>query len=418
MPDRQKRKIVATILLLTLVLLMSGCGQQPQEITEITFIHGWGSTEADHERMRQIYRDFEVENPDIRINLISMPTSEEVIRKTEDMIMVGMIPDLVFLGGRGVDSIYQYMVNNDCALDLMPYLLADQEFYNDLAPVNLEYWLTEDGALYSVSDVLILGGGYWYNKDIFKAAGITVLPKTWNEFESACDAIERWAEEENNGVHALQLSAEGYMYLADQILADHGTSILDRQVPVSAEELLPVFSILERIHNYSLGEDGNYTYRDETSQFNAGKLGIYFNGVWGSAMIAEELNVSYALFPAETTSICCESAGAGYVVGRTSNSAQQEASVRFVKYMMSQQVQERILLETQQMPANPNICIDDYSELMPRFAQAVVTAQQAEIKIEIPNQLWSNQQMRTFTKNIFSVLSGKLNKQTFVDLLR
>ena len=177
MPDRQKRKIVATILLLTLVLLMSGCGQQPQD-------------------------------PDIRINLISMPTSEEVIRKTEDMIMVGMIPDLIFLGGRGVDSIYQYMVNNDCALDLMPYLLADQEFYNDLAPVNLEYWLTEDGALYSVSDVLILGGGYWYNKDIFKAAGITALPKTWDEFESACDAIERWAEEENNGVHALQLSAE------------------------------------------------------------------------------------------------------------------------------------------------------------------------------------------------------------------
>lgn len=418
MPDRRNHKLIALILLLTLMLLLCGCEQKTQELTEITFIHGWGSTEADHECMRQIYRDFELENPDIRINLISMPTSEEVIRKTEDMIMVGTIPDLIFLGGRGIDSIYQYMVNNGCALDLMPYLSADTEFYNNLAPANLEYWLTEAGELYSVSDVLILGGGYWYNEDIFRAAGITEFPETWDEFEATCDAIERWAEQENNGVRALQLSAEGYVYFTDQILADHGTSILDDQVPVSAEALMPVFSILERIHNYSLGEDGNYTYRDETSLFNAGKLGIYVNGVWGSAMIAEDLNVSYALLPAETASICCESAGAGYVLGSTGDAARQEASVRFLKYMMSRKVQERILLETQQMPANPNLCIDDYAELMPRFSQAVSTAQQAEIKIEIPDQLWSNQQMTVFTENIFSVLSGKLNKQTFLDLLR
>lgn len=414
----RRRNRAFLILVLLLALALTGCAQDSQEVTEITFIHGWGSTEADHEIMRQIYRDFEAENPDIRINLISMPTSEEVVRKTEDMIMVGTIPDLIFLGGRGIDSIYQYMVSKGYALDLMPYLEADPDFYGNLAPANLEYWTTEQGELYSVSDVLILGGGYWYNEDIFRAAGIEALPETWEEFEAVCAQITDWAEREQNGVRALQLSAEGYLYFTDQILADNGTSILEDQVPVTAEALTPVFSILERVHNYSLGEDGNYTYRDETSLFNAGKLAIYVNGVWGSAMISEDLNVSYALLPSENTSICCESAGAGYVLGNTGDAARQEASVRFLKYMMSREVQERILLETQQMPANPNLCIEDYAELMPRFCQAVATTQQVEIKIEIPDQLWSNQQLTTFSENIFSVLSGDLNKQTFFDLLR
>ena len=31
---------------------------------------------------------------------------------------------------------------------------------------------TETGELYSVADALMLSGGYWYNEDILKAAGI------------------------------------------------------------------------------------------------------------------------------------------------------------------------------------------------------------------------------------------------------
>ena len=63
------RKIIKLFLGLCLVFLLTGCQSQPQELTEITFIHGWGSTETDHETMRQIYRDFETENPDIKINM-------------------------------------------------------------------------------------------------------------------------------------------------------------------------------------------------------------------------------------------------------------------------------------------------------------------------------------------------------------
>ena len=135
-------------------------------------------------------------------------------------------------------------------------------------------------------------------------------------------------------------------------------------------------------------------------------------------MIDEDLDVAYALMPGGGKSICCESAGAGYILGNTGDAKRQEASVRFLKYMLSEEVQTRILLETQQVPANPNINIADYEKEKPRFSQAVATAQQAEIKIEIPEQLWANEQTQVFSEYIFGVLNGDFNRQTFFDLLR
>ena len=65
-------------------------------------IDGWGTTEGDHEAMRKIYQDFEKENPDIRLNQLSMPSSSEMVRKVEDMLVVGRDPGFwYFLEAQG-----------------------------------------------------------------------------------------------------------------------------------------------------------------------------------------------------------------------------------------------------------------------------------------------------------------------------
>ena len=63
----------------------------------------------------------------------------------------------------------------------MPYLEKDQEFADSVAPEIISYW-QKDGKLYTLSDVLLLGGGYWYNADIFEKAGIESVPETWMSF--------------------------------------------------------------------------------------------------------------------------------------------------------------------------------------------------------------------------------------------
>lgn len=95
------------------VLFTTGCGQEErEEQTEITLLHGWGTMEEDHQVMRQIYQDFEKENPDIRLNMISMPSSEKAIAKAREMLAVGKTPDLIFTGGEGKDNLYSFMVED------------------------------------------------------------------------------------------------------------------------------------------------------------------------------------------------------------------------------------------------------------------------------------------------------------------
>lgn len=102
---------------------------------------------------------------------MSMTSSDEVIKKTKNMLSVGEVPDLIFTGGYGKDSVYRFMEEKNKAADLMPYLEKDQEFADSVAPEIISYW-QKDGKLYTLSDVLLLGGGYWYNADIFEKAGM------------------------------------------------------------------------------------------------------------------------------------------------------------------------------------------------------------------------------------------------------
>lgn len=130
-------------------------------------MHGWGSTEMDHKEMQKIYSDFQKKYPDISLNLIAMPTGKEMVERAEDRILVGDLPDVIFCGDAGKESLYQFMIENELALDLMPYIKEDKELLHSIAPSSMEYWKTRDGKLYTVSDVLMLGGGYWYNEEIF-----------------------------------------------------------------------------------------------------------------------------------------------------------------------------------------------------------------------------------------------------------
>ena len=126
MKRRSRNSLSGLILLLALSLC--GCGEREKEPVTITVIHAWGGTGADHVAMRDIYDGFQKENPDIEVQMISMPAREEMLRKVEDMIMVGNMPDVITFSGMGQNTTYDFIVKNNMALDIMPYLKEDKEF--------------------------------------------------------------------------------------------------------------------------------------------------------------------------------------------------------------------------------------------------------------------------------------------------
>lgn len=422
---KKKRRISKGVRILFFFIcsaaFFAGCGEKKPEKTEITVIHGWGSNEKDHVAMRQIYEDFEKENPDVDIHLVSMPTSKDLIRKVGDLLLVGEMPDVIFFGGTGNNSIYYYMLKNHLAVDFIPYIKEDLEFSKNISHANLEAWTTLEGNLYTIADTLLLSGGYWYNKDIFQAAGIEKIPESWSEFLQVCSQIEEWSMINGKEIRPLQVSAEGYLYLIDHMFIDAGKKEADikKWEEIGEEDFGSLLDTLKIIYRHSFPDNKNYSYRDEKELFNEGKLAICMNGVWGAPMIDENINAEYALIPTDGTyTMSCESAGVGYVVGKTGDAKREEAGVRFVKYMVSDKVQERILKETEQVPVNSEVSIEKYSEEMPRFFQATQLVKEADIKIETPDNLWESNRKNAFQEHILELLSGQIEIKEFQELLR
>ena len=409
-----KNKVKKLLLLMWILLIccmLSSCEKEKKKVT-ITVIHSWGGTEADHVAMRQIYEQFQNENPDINLRLISMPTRNETLRKVEDMIMVGDTPDIIAFSGMGENSIYNFMVENNMALDIQPYLEEDAEFDGNVSKTNKKYWTTKAVNLYTVFYVLSLIGGYWYNEEILEKAGVKQLPETWNEFIDMCDRINEWSKKESAEVKPLRPSAEGYLYFMDHMLFSEKDSISE----ISDEDFVDTLKKMESIYHFSTFENTSYSYRDETRLFNEGRLAIYVNGVWGAPMISEKIHAKYALLPTKDgISMSCESASLGYVLGKSGSKEREDASVRFLKYILSEKVQIQILERTEQFPANPNISLEKYKNEKNRMYQAATLVLDAERKIEIPDNVWSASQKEYFTDNIFKVLTNEMDKQELVD---
>lgn len=412
------KRIVISFFLSIGMCALGGCETVSEEPTEITFIHGWGSTEADHVAMRQIYSDFEKENPDIHLNMISMPTNREMIRLVEDMITTGNIPDVIFTAGEGKDGIYSFMRNNNMLVDLMSYINADEAFQDSISPIITNTWTTEDGKLFTATDVLILSGGYWYNRDIFEQAGIREVPGSWEEFYQVLETVNDWALQNNPSVEAIRPSFDAYMYMADNYFVEKGVLTEGTPLPLSTQNLSDVLDLWNTVHSYENVNYRNFSYRDEAALFNDNKLAIFINGVWGASMIDPKIKAGYALLPHdEIQSISYQSADLGYLLGNSKNEKKIEAGVRFLKYMLSEEVQKRIILETQQMPSNPNIVISDYYGTLERFSIAVEKVQLAGRRIEIPSMVLTQSQRETIENNMDAFFLEKITKEEFVDLI-
>lgn len=420
----KKAKAWAGLMALCLcVLMLFGCAEQEPEVVEITLLHGWGTTEKEHQRMQEIYRDFEKEHPHIKLNTRAMISSEEVVEKLRNMLSVGNVPDLVFTGGYGRDSVYRFMVENETALDLMPYMEKDPEFAASMAPLICDFW-SVDGKLYTVSDVQLAAGGYWYNEEIFEQAGITQLPKTWEELFAACDAIKQWAQREQNDVIPVQLTQESSSFLANALLLDAGPGgtrwVTEYEIDrLDAAELDQVLEEMRRLYAYDTSTEKGHSYRDVGKNFNEEKVAIYINGVWASKLIDENIHAKYACFPGQAgQSSACMSVGLGFVAGNTGDQKRMDASVEFLKYILRKDVQERILRETGQMPSSPQVQLDEFQDIEPRLCQAMDAIRAADRIIEVPRNFWTSEQTEAFQNHIFSALQGSLTTEEFLNMLK
>lgn len=380
-----KKQLYLLLLISLLLCLLTGCQQAPRpEPIQITLMHGWGGVGADHVAMRKIYEDFNALNPDIDLVYDASPDSSVVMEKAMNMLALDEMPDIISTNGNG--QFVSGAVRKGLALDLMPFLQEDASFASCVSDQTLRTWQTDTGALYTLPDAREIAG-YWYNEDILLAAGIITHPASWDDFWDCLDKINTWSKENGMDILPIHLNESQASLLLGAILASkspEGEAYMQGEREWCNPELWGE-TLRDVAKAYLYGEGSVPSDNDAREKFFEGKTAFYLNGVWANISLEQTQNqqiIKCAAYPGgKGKTIAYITPSSGYVVGNTGSQEKIKACVRFVKYMLSEDVQRRIVSETQQAPSNPNVDTAWITSQVPVLGQALGNCYAADVHI-------------------------------------
>ena len=420
----RKKRMVIFILF---CFLLTACSTvSKDESVSISFMHGWGGSGFDHVGMRELFAEFEALNPDVHIVYDTSPDLGIVMEKAADMLAVDKAPSIISTNGN-----VQYVSNarkKGVALNLMPYLQEDETFASDISPHILQALQEPSGEIYTLPDAVEYIG-YWYNASLFRQAGITdtgtpngkvVLPRTWEEFWNACDALAEIAPQTGAVPLQLQVSQMGF-FLGARLAAVSADALnyMQKDSPVCHREDAEL--AVSELVNALFYDVRRGTALDIRQNFFDGKSAIYIDGVWANTEFTEtttKQEIRYAAFPGlcgET--IAYANPATGYVISSDGSQKQIDASIRFLKYMLSEDVQKQIVIKTHQAPSNPKISEPWIHEQVPILAEAMQVCQEADQQILTLYTVLSAKKSAQLEQSLEDLLRGKPVQQLIISII-
>ena len=420
-----KKRLLLCALLLCILLTACSTAAETEPVS-ISFMHGWGGSGADHVGMRELFAAFEAENPDIHIVYDTSPDLEIVMEKAADLLAVDKAPSIISTNGN-----VQYVSNakkKGVALDLTPYLKEDATFASDVSPQILQALQEPDGAVYTLPDAVEYIG-YWYNASLFRQAGITdtgtpegtvVPPRTWEEFWAACDALAQIAPQTGAVPLQMQVSQMGF-FLGARLAgaSEQALAFMQKEASVCRREDAEL-AVSELLRALSYDTQRGST-PDIRQNFFDGKSAICIDGVWANTEFDQtttKQEIRYAAFPGFSgETIAYANPATGYVISNNGSERQIDACVRFLKYMLSKDVQEQIVTKTHQAPSNPNISDTWIHEQVPVLADAVQSCKQADLQILTLYSVLPAKTSAQLEQQLEELLRGKDVQQSVVSII-
>lgn len=169
------------LLVMLVVTVSVGCSRSQE--TPVRQLRFWGMG-REGEVVAELVRDFERENPDIRVDVQQIPWSA-----AHEKLLTGFVglstPDVAQLGNTWISE----FVTLGALEPLDPWLtessIGSASYFAGIWDTNVI-----DGALFGLPwyvDTRVL----FYRKDLLARAGYAAVPSTWGEWEEAMSAIKR-----------------------------------------------------------------------------------------------------------------------------------------------------------------------------------------------------------------------------------
>ncbi|GAA2660429.1 extracellular solute-binding protein [Streptomyces vastus] len=347
-----RRGIAATALVASLALTATACGGSDSGSDESDgplTITWWDTSNATNEAptYQALVKEFEKANPDIKVDYVNVPF-DQAQNKFDTAA-----------GAKGAPDVLRSEVGWTPAFAKKGFFLpldgtealADQGKFQSSLIEQAKY----DGKTYGVplvTDTLALV----YNKDLFKQAGISEPPATWDDLKKAAATIK-----DKTGVDGYWGSTQAYY--AQSFLYGEGADTVDadaKKITVKSPAAVKGYETWESLF------DGKGLHKADTTAdayahiqeaFVSGKVASIIQGPWeitnfykGSAF-KDKANLGIATVPAGSTGKAgAPTGGHNLSVYAGSDQAHQEASLKFLKFMSSAKSQETIALKNSTLP--------------------------------------------------------------------
>ncbi|GAA3109369.1 extracellular solute-binding protein [Streptomyces echinatus] len=347
-----RRGIAASALVASLALTATACGGSDSDSGKSdgpVTITWWDTSNATNEAptYKALVQQFEAANKNIKVKYVNVPF-DQAQNKFDTAAGASGAPDVLRseVGWTPAFAKKGFFLPLDGT-----EALADQARFQPNLIKQAQY----EGKTYGVpfvTDTLALV----YNKALFKKAGITEAPKTWDELKADAAKIKDKAKVDGYWGSTQAYYAQTFLYGEGTDTVDVAAKKITVKSPAAKKAYgtwLSTFSG-KGLHKADATADA---YAHIQDAFVNGKVAAIIQGPWeitnfykGSAF-KDKSNLGIATVPAGSAGKAgAPTGGHNLSVYAGSDKAHQEAALKLVKFMTSAQSQEAIALKNSTLP--------------------------------------------------------------------
>nr|WP_281352945.1 ABC transporter substrate-binding protein [Anaerocolumna sedimenticola] len=277
--------------------------------------------------LREIVDRYNKENKDgITIEMDIMPGAT-LTEKLAPAIATGNAPAMILAGN--MDLVNYAKTNSILSMnDFFDVTKADK---SDFAPAALE------SLQYNGEQMMIPMQWFtqylYYNKDLFKAAGLDpgTPPATWEEVKEYAEKIT----DPDKNIYGLGIAVSGAVCWFDSLFLSNGGEILDaanKKSLIDNEANLKSLQFIQDLVKKGYATKGT-TGADLDNIMMADQLGMVVNGPWMVAGLKEnKINFGVAVLPAGSAGTVGIAETTGFAIPDGTSDEEKAAAYKFIEY--------------------------------------------------------------------------------------
>ncbi len=370
------KKFLCGFLLLAMV---AGCGQKKEEQNTIVIWHWMTDRQKAFEELAERYK----QQTGVEVKLELYAPSDVYSQKIVAAAQARVLPDI--FGILDKKSILASFIESGFIADLTDEFKSDNgKWAKSIFPKALAVNEFEEGNIYNIKPGIygvpidVTNIQMLYNKKLLQKAGVTKVPRTFDEFLAAIEALNRV------GVAGL-VSGWGELWMADCFASNYAFNIMGQdkimatyrgEVPYTDPDWIKVFNVFKTLRERGALAEGVVTKANKYAEqdFALERVAFAFNGSWCVNVYHDmnpDLEYGVMLPPSINPDLPMRiwgGAGSSFMVNNISKKKAQ--AVEFLKWLTAKEQQAFLAQETKNLPANKE-ALPIISDILSDFARGM-----------------------------------------------